>query len=82
MHLNEILCFSYMSACVKRYFCFIFVIINHIIVPILQAWKKARDYFIPSRIEQEYDDRMKIIEEVKKYRGFDQVENKIEIDNY
>ena len=82
MHLNEILCFSYMSACVKRYFCFIFVIINHIIVPILQAWKKSRDCFIPSRIEQEYDSRMVKIEEAKKYRGFDQVETKIEIDNY
>ena len=82
MHLNEILCFSYMSACVKRYFCFIFVIINHIIVPILQAWKKSRDCFIPSRIEQEYDARMVKIEEAKKYRGFDQVETKIEIDNY
>ena len=82
MHLNEILCFSYMSACVKRYFCFIFVIINHIIVPILQAWKKSRDCFIPSRIEQEYDARTVKIEEAKKYRGFDQVETKIEIDNY
>ena len=82
MHLNEILCFSYMSACVKRYFCFIFVIINHIIVPILQAWKKSRDCFIPSRIEQEYDARMVKIEEAKMYRGFDQVETKIEIDNY
>ena len=81
-HLNEILCFSYMSACVKRYFCFIFVIINHIIVPILQAWKKSRDCFIPSRIEQEYDARMVKIEEAKMYRGFDQVETKIEIDNY
>ena len=29
-HLKEIVCFSYMSTCVKRYFCFIFVIINHI----------------------------------------------------
>ena len=82
MHLNEILCFSYMSACVKRYFCFIFVIINHIIVPILQAWKKSRDCFIPSRIEQEYDARMVKIEEAKMYRGFEQVETKIEIDNY
>ena len=81
-HLNEILCFSYMSACVKRYFCFIFVIINHIIVPILQAWKKSRDCFIPSRIEQEYDARMEKIEEAKKYRNFDQVEAKIEISDY
>ena len=82
MHLNEILCFSYMSACAKRYFCFIFVIINHIIVSILQAWKKARDCFIQSRIEQEYDSRMEQIEEAKKYRGFNQVETEIEIDNY
>ena len=81
MHLNEILCFSYMSACVKRYFCFIFVLINHVLVPILQAWKKSKECFIKSRIEQEYDARMKNIEEAKKYKGFDQVETQIEINN-
>ena len=79
LHLNEILCFSYMSACVKRYFCFIFVMINHIIVPVLQAWKKAKDCFIKSEIEVLYDERMAVIEEAKKYKGFDQVEAKIDI---
>ena len=79
LHLNEILCFSYMSACVKRYFCFIFVMINHIIVPILQAWKKAKDCFIKSEIEVLYDERMAVIEEAKKYKGFDQAEDKIDI---
>ena len=79
MHLNEILCFSYMSACVKRYFCFIFVLINHIIVPILQAWKRAKDCFIPSKIEKLYDERIAKIEEAKKYKGYDTAENQIEI---
>ena len=79
LHLNEILCFSYMSACVKRYFCFIFVMINHIIVPVLQAWKKAKDCFIKSEIEVLYDERMAVIEEAKKYKGFDQAEDKIDI---
>ena len=81
MHLNEILCFSYMSACVKRYFCFIFVLINHVLVPILQAWKKSKDCFIKSRIEQEYDIRMAKIEEAKQYKGYDQAETQIEINN-
>ena len=79
LHLNEILCFSYMSACVKRYFCFIFVMINHIIVPVLQAWKKAKDCFIKSEIEVLYDERMAVIEEAKKYKGYDQAEAKIDI---
>ena len=79
LHLNEILCFSYMSACVKRYFCFIFVMINHIIVPVLQAWKKAKDCFIKSEIEVLYDERMAVIEEAKKYKGYDQAEDKIDI---
>ena len=79
LHLNEILCFSYMSACVKRYFCFIFVMINHIIVPVLHAWKKAKDCFIKSEIEVLYDERMAVIEEEKKYKGFDQAEDKIDI---
>ena len=81
LHLNEILCFSYMSACVKRYFCFIFVLINHIIVPILQAWKRAKDCFITSKIEILYDERIAIVEEAKKYRGYDQAETQIEINN-
>lgn len=75
MHLNEILCFSYMSACVKRYFCFIFVLINHILVPILQAWKKAKDCFIKSKIEELYDERIAQIEEAKQYKGYEQVES-------
>ena len=70
-----------MSACVKRYFCFIFVLINHIIVPILQAWKRAKDCFIVSKVEEFYDERMAKIEEAKKYQGFDQVQNQIEITN-
>lgn len=70
-----------MSACVKRYFCFIFVLINHIIVPILQAWKRAKDCFITSKIEILYDERIAIVEEAKKYRGYDQAETQIEINN-
>ena len=81
MHLNEILCFSYMSACVKRYLCFIFVMINHILVPILQAWKKAKDCFIKSKIEELYDERMDKIEEAKLYKGFSQAEAQIDINN-
>ena len=81
MHLNEILCFSYMSACVKRYLCFIFVIINHILVPILQAWKKAKDCFIKSKIEELYNERMAKIEEAKLYKGFSQAEDQIDINN-
>ncbi len=81
MHLNEILCFSYMSACVKRYFCFIFVMINHILVPILQAWKKAKDCFFKSKIEELYDERMAKIEDAKQYKGFAQVEPQIDIVN-
>ena len=80
MHLNEVLCFSYMSACVKRYFCLIFVLINHILVPILQAWKRAKDCFIKSKIEVLYDERMAKVEEAKQYKGFDQAESQIEIE--
>ena len=81
MHLNEILCFSYMSACVKRYFCFIFVLINHIYVPIKQAWKKSRDCFFDSKIEKLYDQRVADIEIAKKYRGDGQVADQIDINN-
>lgn len=81
LHLNEILCFSYMSACVKRYFCFIFVLINHVLVPVLQAWKRAKDCLIKSEVEVLYDERMVQINEAKKYSGFAQAEPQIEINN-
>jgi len=79
LHLTEILCFSYFSACVKRYFCFLFVLINHILVPILQSWKRAKKCCLESKIEQLYDERIKQIEEESKYKGYDQVETQIEV---
>jgi hypothetical protein len=78
-HLTEILCFSYFSACVKRYFCFLFVLINHILVPILQSWKRAKKCFMDSKIEELYDERVKQIEEESKYKGYDQIETQIEV---
>ena len=79
LHLTEILCFSYFSACVKRYFCFLFVLINHILVPILQSWKRAKKCCLESKIEQLYDERIKQIEEESKYKGYDQIETQIEV---
>ena len=73
-HLNEILCFSYMSACVKRYFCFIFVLINHIVVPILQSWKRAKQCFLKSKIEEEYEERIRQIEDASSYKSYDKIE--------
>lgn len=80
-HLNEILCFSYMSACVKRYFCFIFVLINHILVPILQAWNKAKKSFMTSKIEELYDERIRQIEEESSYKDYNKTEPPIELIN-
>ena len=80
-HLTEILCFSYMSACVKRYFCFIFVLINHILVPILQSWKRAKKCFLKSKIEELYEDRIKQIEDASQYKGYDQAEPQITLIN-
>lgn len=80
-HLTEILCFSYMSACVKRYFCFIFVLINHILVPILQSWKRAKKCFMSSKIEELYDERVKQIQDASSYKGFENAETKIELIN-
>lgn len=76
-HLTEILCFSYMSACIKRYFCFIFVLINHILVPILQSWKRAKKCFLKSKIEELYEERIKQIEDASLYKGYDQAEPQI-----
>ena len=81
-HLTEILCFSYMSACIKRYFCAIFVLINHIIVPILHSWYKAKKCFLSSKVEELYDERIKKIEEESTYKGYDKSEPKIEINNF
>ena len=78
-HLTEILCFSYFSACVKRYFCFLFVLINHILVPILQSWKRAKKCCLKSKIEELYDERIKQIEEESKYKGYEQIETQIEV---
>lgn len=80
-HLTEILCFSYMSACIKRYFCFIFVLINHIVVPIMQAWNRAKKCFMTSKIEELYDIRIKQIEEESSYKGYDKTEPPIELIN-
>lgn len=80
-HLTEILCFSYMSACVKRYFCFIFVLINHILVPILQSWKRPKKCFMSSKIEELYDERVKQIQDASSYKGFENAETKIELIN-
>ena len=80
-HLTEILCFSYMSACIKRYFCFIFVLINHIVVPILQSWNRAKKCFRESKIEQLYDERVRQIQDASSYKGYDNVEPQIELIN-
>ena len=80
-NLTEILCFSYMSACFRRYFCFLFVLINHIVVPILQSWNKAKKCFLRSKIEELYDERLKQIEDAQSYKGFDQADTQIEIDD-
>ena len=79
--MTEILCFSYMSACVKRYFCFIFVLINHIVVPVLQAWQKAKKRFLKSKIEELYEERVKLVEDASSYKGYEQVETQIQINN-
>jgi hypothetical protein len=81
MHLNEILCFSYMSACVKRYFCFIFVLINHILVTILQSWARAKKCFMTSKIEELYDERVKQIENESTYKDNANIEPQIELIN-
>ena len=78
-HLTEILCFSYMSACIKRYFCAIFVLINHIIVPVKYAWYKAKKCYLSSKVEELYDERVKKIEEESTYKGYDKSEPKIEV---
>ena len=78
-HLTEILCFSYMSACVKRYFCFIFVLMNHIIVPILQSWKRAQKCFMTSKVEELYEERENQVKDASKYKGFDEAQPRIEI---
>ena len=80
-HLTEILCFSYMSACVKRYFCFIFVLINHILVTILQSWTRAKKCFMTSKIEELYDERVKQIEDESTYKDNANIEPQIELIN-
>ena len=70
-----------MSACVKRYFCFIFVLINHILVPILQAWNKAKKSFMTSKIEELYDERIRQIEEESSYKDYNKTEPPIELIN-
>ena len=79
-HLTEILCFSYMSACFRRYFCFLCVFINHIVVPISQSWTRAKQCFLKSKIEELYDERLRQIEEAQSYKGFDQANTQIVID--
>ena len=78
-HLTEILCFSYMSACFRRYFCFLCVFINHIFVPISQSWTRAKKCFLKSKIEELYDERLRLIEDAQSYKGFDQADTQIEI---
>ena len=81
LHLREIVCFSYMSTCIKRYFCFIFVLINHIYVPIKYGWKKAKSCFLKSKIEELYEERVKNAEDMSSYKGFKENSPKIEIIN-
>ena len=81
LHLREIVCFSYMSTCIKRYFCFIFVLINHIVVPIFHGWQKAKNCFLKSKIEELYDERIKQVENISSYKGYKENSPKIEIIN-
>lgn len=81
LHLREIVCFSYMSTCIKRYFCFIFVLINHILVPIFHGWQKAKNCFLKSKIEELYDERIKQVENISSYKGYDQNTPPIELSN-
>ena len=80
-HLKEIVCFSYMSTCVKRYFCFIFVIINHILVPILAGWQKAKTCCLKSKIEELYEERVKQVEDISSYKGYESISPKIDLIN-
>ena len=77
----EFFCITLAFNVIMKYFCFIFVMINHILVPILQAWKKAKDCFFKSKIEELYDERMAKIEDAKQYKGFAQAEPQIDIVN-
>ena len=70
-----------MSTCIKRYFCFIFVLINHIYVPIKYGWKKAKSCFLKSKIEELYEERVKNAEDMSSYKGFKENSPKIEIIN-
>ena len=81
LHLREIVCFSYMSTCIKRYFCFIFVLINHIYVSIKYGWKKAKCFFIKSKIEELYEERVKNVEDMSSYKGYTENSPKIETIN-
>lgn len=81
LHLDEILCFSYMSACVKRYCCFLCVLINHITLSILQGWNRAKKCFLESEIEKQYNERINKVKDVSSYKGYDSIPTKVEIIN-
>ena len=81
LHLNEIICFSYLNACVKRYCCFLCVLANHIVVPILHSWNRAKKCFIPSEIEQKYEERELQAKEASSYQGYETIPTQVEIIN-
>lgn len=81
LHLKEIICFSYMNACVRRYCCFLCVLINHITLSILQAWNRAKKCFFQSEIEKEYDKRKKLREDASSYKGYETFPKQVEIIN-
>jgi len=81
LHLNEIICFSYLNACTKRYCCFLCVLVNHIVVPILQSWNRAKKCFIPSEIEEQYEERELQAREASSYKGYETIPTQVEIIN-
>ena len=81
LHLNEIICFSYLNACTKRYCCFLCVLVNHIVVPILQSWNRSKKCFIPSEIEEQYEERELHAREASSYKGYETIPTQVEIIN-
>ena len=60
---------------------FIFVLINHILVTILQSWTRAKKCFMTSKIEELYDERVKQIEDESTYKDNANIEPQIELIN-
>lgn len=79
--LTKVICFSYLSACVKRYCCFFCVLTNHIVVPILQSWNRAKKCILKSEIEEKYKERELQAKEASSYQGYESIPTQVEIIN-